>query len=37
MPIGIDFACHDCKTNFTQYLTDGNYTIPTKCHSKTKK
>jgi hypothetical protein len=37
MPTTIDFYCYDCKTCFTHFLSEGNYTIPSKCKAQVKK
>lgn len=37
MPTSIEFHCHDCKSTFSHYLTDGNYTLPNRCQGTAKK
>lgn len=37
MAVSILFDCADCKDTFTHYLTDGNFTQPTRCKGTKKK
>lgn len=37
MPTSIEFFCHDCKSTFSHYLIDGNYTLPNRCQGTAKK
>lgn len=37
MSVSLEFDCPDCKATFTHYLTDGNYSQPSKCRGNTRK
>jgi DNA helicase MCM8 len=36
MAVSLEFDCPDCKGNFTHYLSDGQYTQPSKCRASKK-
>jgi len=37
MSVSLDFECADCKSTFTHFLIDGNYSQPNKCKGQNSK